>query len=114
MLHHVQEMTRGEAAIITDFTKCDFSAIHVFYKEKSELRKAMSKEEKLAKKEENERTVEEYGWCLIDKHKERIGNFKIEPPGLFRGRGDHPKQGRIKVYLFCFFNLISNDYYLGQ
>ena len=29
--------------------------------------------------------------------RERIGNFKIEPPGLFRGRGDHPKQGMIKV-----------------
>ena len=29
--------------------------------------------------------------------RERIGNFKTEPPGLFRGRGDHPKQGRIKV-----------------
>ena len=31
--------------------------------------------------------------------RERIGNFKVEPPGLFRGRGDHPKQGRIKVCL---------------
>ena len=29
--------------------------------------------------------------------REKIGNFKIEPPGLFRGRGDHPKQGKIKV-----------------
>lgn len=26
----------------------------------------------------------------------KIGNFKIEPPGLFRGRGDHPKQGCLK------------------
>jgi DNA topoisomerase-1 len=25
-----------------------------------------------------------------------VGNFKIEPPGLFRGRGDHPKMGRVK------------------
>ena len=29
--------------------------------------------------------------------RQKIGNFKTEPPGLFRGRGDHPKQGRIKV-----------------
>ena len=29
--------------------------------------------------------------------RQKIGNFKIEPPGLFRGRGDHPKQGKIKV-----------------
>ena len=29
--------------------------------------------------------------------RQKIGNFKTEPPGLFRGRGDHPKQGKIKV-----------------
>lgn len=38
----------------------------------------------------------EYGYCLMDNHKERIGNFRIEPPGLFRGRGDHPKMGMLK------------------
>jgi len=32
----------------------------------------------------------------MDGHKEKIGNFRIEPPGLFRGRGDHPKQGMLK------------------
>lgn len=57
----------------------------------------MSKEEKAKLKAENEKIVEEYGWCIIDGHRERIGNFKTEPPGLFRGRGDHPKQGKIKV-----------------
>lgn len=25
-----------------------------------------------------------------------MGNFNIEPPGLFRGRGDHPKMGMLK------------------
>ena len=33
---------------------------------------------------------------MIDGHKEKIGNFKIEPPGLFRGRGEHPKMGKLK------------------
>ena len=37
-----------------------------------------------------------YGFCIMDGHKEKIGNFNIEPPGLFRGRGDHPKQGMLK------------------
>ena len=27
---------------------------------------------------------------------EKIGNFRLEPPGLFRGRGEHPKMGRLK------------------
>lgn len=47
-------------------------------------------------KEENERVLQEYGFCIMDNHKERIGNFRIEPPGLFRGRGDHPKMGMLK------------------
>lgn len=90
-------MTREEASIIRDFSLCDFTEIHHYYTEKSEARKQMSKEEKAKLKAENEMIVEEYGWCIIDGHKERIGNFKTEPPGLFRGRGDHPKQGKIKV-----------------
>ena len=96
-------MSQKEATKITNFSKCDFTRIHQYYMEKAILRKAMTKEEKLQKKEENEQAVEEYGWCIIDRHRERIGNFRIEPPGLFRGRGDHPKQGRIKVRIswFC-------------
>ena len=94
-------MIREEAQVIKDFSKCDFTEINEYYKQKSEERKAMSKEEKAVLKEENQRIVEEYGWCMIDGHKEKIGNFKIEPPGLFRGRGDHPKQGRIKVRCIC-------------
>ncbi|XP_063155792.1 DNA topoisomerase I, mitochondrial isoform X2 [Candoia aspera] len=47
-------------------------------------------------KEEAEKTQEEYGYCIIDGHREKIGNFKTEPPGLFRGRGDHPKMGMLK------------------
>jgi DNA topoisomerase-1 len=27
---------------------------------------------------------------------ERLANFRIEPPGLFRGRGEHPKMGLLK------------------
>jgi len=44
----------------------------------------------------NEKVQKKYGFCIIDGHKQKIGNFKIEPPGLFRGRGDHPKQGMLK------------------
>ena len=50
--------------------------------EKSEEKKNKTKEEKLKLKTENEAIVKEYGWCIIDGHKQRIGNFKIEPPGM--------------------------------
>uniref|UniRef100_A0A1A8EWU1 Topoisomerase (DNA) I n=1 Tax=Nothobranchius korthausae TaxID=1143690 RepID=A0A1A8EWU1_9TELE len=91
-----KEMTSEEKSKITDLNKCNFSEMNDYFKAQSEARKQMSKEEKQKIKEENERLVQEYGFCIMDKHKERIGNFRIEPPGLFRGRGDHPKMGMLK------------------
>lgn len=33
---------------------------------------------------------------MIDGRKEKTGNFRAEPPGLFRGRGEHPRKGTLK------------------
>ncbi|KAM6282110.1 DNA topoisomerase I, mitochondrial isoform 2-T2 [Porphyrio hochstetteri] len=91
-----KEMTSKEQKIIKDLDKCDFREIHKYFVDKSEARKALSKEEKQKLKEEAEKIQEEYGYCILDGHREKIGNFKTEPPGLFRGRGDHPKMGMLK------------------
>merc|ERR1711981_1557658 len=89
-------MTDKEKEIIRDLSKCDFSEMNEHFKAVSEQRKNRSKEEKKAEKVKNEELAEHYGFCEIDGHKEKIGNFRIEPPGLFRGRGEHPKQGMVK------------------
>nr|XP_006814310.1 PREDICTED: DNA topoisomerase 1-like [Saccoglossus kowalevskii] len=91
-----KEMTHDEKALITDLSKCDFREIGAYYKMKSEERKNMTKAEKEEIKKQNQALTDEYGFCIIDGHKQKIGNFRIEPPGLFRGRGDHPKQGMLK------------------
>uniref|UniRef100_A0A9J8DN39 DNA topoisomerase I n=2 Tax=Cyprinus carpio TaxID=7962 RepID=A0A9J8DN39_CYPCA len=91
-----KEMTLEERQLIMDLNKCDFGELHAMHIKKVEARKNLSKEEKLVNKEANQKIVDEYGYCVLDHHRERIGNFKIEPPGLFRGRGDHPKQGMLK------------------
>jgi len=89
-------MTSKEKETITDLKKCGFHKLADYFKMKTEERKAMSKEEKQQIKKKNEEMVKEYGICTIDGHKEKIGNFRIEPPGLFRGRGEHPKMGMLK------------------
>jgi DNA topoisomerase-1 len=89
-------MTEDEKSRIRDLSKCDFNAYNDYFKGVSEARKARSKEEKKAEKVKNEEILAHYGFCTIDGHKEKIGNFRIEPPGLFRGRGEHPKQGMHK------------------
>lgn len=89
-------MTEEERKKIKDLRKCNFKEIHKYFADKHEAQKALPKEEKQKLKEENEKVQEEYGFCMIDGHREKIGNFKTEPPGLFRGRGDHPKMGMLK------------------
>lgn len=44
----------------------------------SEERKNRSKEEKKKEKEKNEKIIEEMGFCTIDGHKEKIGNFRYD------------------------------------
>ncbi|XP_056306884.1 DNA topoisomerase I, mitochondrial isoform X1 [Danio aesculapii] len=91
-----REMTKEERKLITTLSKCNFSRIHKYFVEKAEEKKNMTKEEKQVLKDEAARLMEEFGFCLLDGHREKIGNFKLEPPGLFRGRGEHPKMGRLK------------------
>ena len=82
--------------------------------QKNEERKNMSKEEKQVLKKQNEQILEEYGFCMMDNHKQRVGNFKIEPPGLFRGRGDHPKQGKLKKRIMPESIIINIGKYVVQ
>lgn len=82
---------------LLDFDKCDFTPITHYLAELKEKRKAMSKQEKQDIKDEKLKLEESHGWALLDNRKEKIGNFRIEPPGLFRGRGEHPKTGSLKT-----------------
>ncbi|KAK6114582.1 Eukaryotic DNA topoisomerase I catalytic core family protein [Brugia pahangi] len=89
-------MTPAEREKITDLTKCDFREMHDHYVKLREERRSLSKEEKQKLKEIKQEEAKIYGVAYIDGHKQKIGNFRIEPPDLFRGRGGHPKMGRLK------------------
>ncbi|KAL1286227.1 DNA topoisomerase 1 [Trichinella pseudospiralis] len=89
-------MNPKERETITDLSRCNFREMNEYFTKKSEERKALSKDEKKKLKDEQEAQRLIYGYAVVDGHKEKIGNYKIEPPGLFRGRGTHPKMGRLK------------------
>ncbi|TPX08931.1 uncharacterized protein E0L32_009635 [Thyridium curvatum] len=86
----------GNKVTIKAFEKLDFKHIFEYTKGLSEAKKARSKEEKKAEKEAREKAEAPYMYCKWDGRKEKVGNFRVEPPGLFRGRGDHPKTGKVK------------------
>jgi DNA topoisomerase-1 len=44
--------------------------------------------------------IEKYKYVYIDGKKEEIENPLIEPPGIFKGRGDHPLRGTIKIRIY--------------
>ncbi|KAJ3273236.1 DNA topoisomerase 1 [Borealophlyctis nickersoniae] len=81
---------------IKTFSKCDFTPIADYLAREKEKRKTMTPEEKKRAKEEKAQLDATYGWAYLDGRKEKVGNFRIEPPGLFRGRGEHPKTGSLK------------------
>ena len=81
---------------IKDFNKMDFKPIFEWNKKRSDEKKNMSKEEKQRIKDEKMAAEKMYTIAYIDGKPEKVGNFRVEPPGLFRGRGEHPKMGKIK------------------
>jgi len=86
----------GEKHVIKKLDKCDFKPIYDWSLEQKAKKLTITREEKKKMQLEKENLEAEYGFCKIDDHFEKIGNYRVEPPGLFRGRGEHPKQGCLK------------------
>ncbi|KAK9673832.1 hypothetical protein RND81_12G192600 [Saponaria officinalis] len=90
----------GRNHTIQELEKCDFRPIHEWHLREKEKKKLMSTDEKKASKEEKLKLEEKYMWAIVDGVKEKVGNFRVEPPGLFRGRGEHPKMGKLKKRIY--------------
>ncbi|CAN0920296.1 DNA topoisomerase 1 alpha [Linum grandiflorum] len=86
----------GKNHVIQKFDDCDFTPIYDWHQQEKEKKKQMSKEDKEAIKEEKLKQEEKYMWAIVDGVKEKVEMFRVEPPCLFRGRGDHPKMGKLK------------------
>uniref|UniRef100_A0A5B7AMX0 DNA topoisomerase I n=1 Tax=Davidia involucrata TaxID=16924 RepID=A0A5B7AMX0_DAVIN len=86
----------GKNHVIQKLEDCDFTPIYEWHQKEKERKKQMSTEEKKALKEDKLKQEEKYMWAIVDGVKEKVGNFRVEPPGLFRGRGEHPKMGKLK------------------
>lgn len=87
----------GEASEIKEFDKCDWSEIRTYLELQKSLKKAATIEEKDRVKSIKDKNSVAKGFCIIDGHLEKMGNFNMEPPSLFRGRGDHPLTGTVKA-----------------
>eukprot|EP00461_Guttulinopsis_vulgaris_P002900 UN02901 len=78
--------------------KCDFKPIrdHLDREKEKLVAERKTPEYKARKKAEKEYEDSIYGTAIVDGFKEQVGNYRAEIPSLFRGRGGHPKTGKIK------------------
>ncbi|WRT70319.1 uncharacterized protein IL334_007317 [Kwoniella shivajii] len=81
---------------VKSLDKCDFKPMFEHFEREKEKKKAMTRDEKKAIKEAKDKMEAPYLFAMVDGRKEKVGNFRAEPPGLFRGRGEHPKKGTLK------------------
>lgn len=78
----------------------DFTNVIREVEKEREAKAAMTKEEKKAlaaeRKAMREALKEEYGHAIADGERIELGNYMVEPSGIFMGRGKHPLRGRWK------------------
>ena len=86
--------------VVKKLEHCDFSQIHRHLEDRKAERKAVPMAERKKLKEEEKKKYAKYEYALVDGREEKIGNFRVEPPGLFLGRGEHPKMGQVKKRVF--------------
>ena len=81
---------------INNMSEVDMTNIKIYLDKIKEEKNNITKEIKEKQKKEEEEFILPYKYCYIDGSKMKVGNYRIEPPGIFLGRGDHPKLGKIK------------------
>jgi DNA topoisomerase-1 len=81
----------------------DFTEIIGFVDREKQMKACLSKEEKKRQAQERkairEANKEKYGYAIIDGVRTEVGNYTVEPPSIFMGRGEHPMRGKWKPYI---------------
>jgi len=90
-------LKNGGFSKITDLEKCNFNLIYKHLTKLKEQRLNTSKEEKQKIKKQKDETEKKYKVAIVDGKEQMVGNFRMEPPGIFMGRGCHPLAGKIKT-----------------
>jgi len=86
-----------EASGIEDF---DFLEIRHWVDGEKAMKEKMTREQKKAAAETRKRireaNKEKYGYAILNGERVELGNYMVEPPCIFMGRGKHPLRGRWK------------------
>ena len=90
----------GKDHVIQDLENCDFGLIYKYILELREKKKTLSKIEKEEIKTIKQKDTEKYKTAFVDGKPQPVGNYLVEPPSIFIGRGCHPYIGKIKKRVY--------------
>lgn len=85
---------------IKSLENLDFTRIYNHLLSIKDQKNKKSKEEKEQDKQKLLNIEEKYKTALVNGKPQPVGNYKVEPPGIFLGRGNHPKLGKIKRRIY--------------
>lgn len=88
----------GKNSEITSFDLCDFSLMKQHIENEKEKKKLNKQNEKGTEEKGIEDKI--YMEAYLNGKKQDVSNYKIEPPGLFIGRGKNPNLGKIKKRIY--------------
>jgi DNA topoisomerase-1 len=88
-------LKKGGFNQIVSLDMCDFSLIYAHVLKMKEEKKKGDKGDG-GDKGSGGKGEERYKEAMVDGKVQVVGNFRIEPPGIFLGRGCHPLAGKIK------------------
>lgn len=83
------KVTLGKDHVIKNLDGCDFRLIYNYL--------LTEKENKITVKDD---VADKYKVAIVDGKEQPVGNFRIEPPGIFLGRGCNPKLGMVKKRIY--------------
>lgn len=81
----------GRGHVVRSLDGCDFTMIqqHLRDRRARSMKKAVTCQQQSV-----------FDTALVDGRAEPVGNYRVEPPSIFIGRGDHPKAGTIKRRIY--------------
>ncbi|GJD06625.1 DNA topoisomerase 1 [Galdieria sulphuraria] len=91
-----QHLSNDEKKKLKSLDEINFTPIYEHLEAQKNAKKALTSAEKKAIREEEQEKVKKYTVAIVDGKEEKVGNFRVEPPGLFLGRGEHPLMGKVK------------------
>jgi len=83
-----------------ELDEVEWAPLHEIVEEERRARDGLSAEAKKeaarARKEAREALKARYGYAIVNGRRVELGNYMVEPSGIFMGRGQHPLRGRWK------------------